>query len=144
MDYEKKLSDSEYIKELEALVCFLASSYNACKEVYMDSHLETCSVSNPNRRSLTESEQNEINKFPLIQGTPNIMAIEKLAKAKKKITIPLTRLTEKILSHEDIITDEDRRETFKKVFGNCKHDKGYVTNTSGSGSKCIMCGKEMF
>lgn len=62
------LPDSEYIKELEGFICFLAVCYEKAKETYFDKHMETCSVSNSSRRDLTEAEENEWQRFPMIQG----------------------------------------------------------------------------
>jgi hypothetical protein len=38
----------------------------------------------------------------------------------------------------------DREAAVKIYQSNCKHDKGIVTNTVGSGSKCATCGKVLF
>ena len=77
------LSDAEYIQELEGLVCFLAGCYEKTKETYFDKHMETCSVANPNRRDLTESEQSEWQRFPMIQGLRLQHIISDIAKANK-------------------------------------------------------------
>jgi len=77
------LSDAEYIQELEGLVCFLAGCYEKTKEIYFDKHMETCSVANPNRRDLTEAEQSEWQRFPMIQGSRLQHIISDIAKANK-------------------------------------------------------------
>ena len=86
------LSQEDYIKQLEGLVCALANCYEKCKETYFDKHLNTASRANENRRDLTEQEQSEINRFPLIQGTANQFAVEKMSKSNKKPTMSLTEL----------------------------------------------------
>lgn len=77
------LSDAEYIQELEGLVCFLARCYEKTKETYFDRHMETCSVANPNRRDLTEAEQSEWQRFPMIQGSRLQHIVSDIAKANK-------------------------------------------------------------
>lgn len=77
------LSDAEYIQELERLVCFLAGSYEKTKETYFDKHMETCSVANPNRRDLTEAEQSEWQRFPMIQGSRLQHIVSDIAKENK-------------------------------------------------------------
>lgn len=77
------LSNAEYIRELEGLVCFLAGCYEKTKEIYFDKHMETCSVANPNRRDLTEAEQSEWQRFPMIQGSRLQHIISDIAKANK-------------------------------------------------------------
>ena len=62
------MDQQEYIEQLEAMVYFIASAYEAGKYQYHDKHLETCSVDNPNRREITDQEWNEIGRFPQIQG----------------------------------------------------------------------------
>ena len=44
---------------------------------------------------------------------------------------------------EKFITKIDR-EAAKQYQANCKHDRGVVTNTGMSGSKCATCGKVLF
>lgn len=77
------LSDADYIQELEGLVCFLAGCYEKAKETYFDNHMATCSVANPNRRDLTEAEQNEWQRFPMIQGSILQHIVSDIAKANK-------------------------------------------------------------
>ena len=77
------LSDADYIKELEGIICFLAGCYDKTKEIYFDKHMNTCSVSNPNRRDLTDAEQSEWQRFPMIQGTKLQHVISNIAKANK-------------------------------------------------------------
>lgn len=77
------ISDAEYIRELEGLVCFLSGCYEKAKNTYHDKHLETCSRANPNRRDLTECEQNEWQRFPLIQGTKLQHVILDISQSKK-------------------------------------------------------------
>jgi len=77
------LSDAEYIQELEGLVCFLAGCYEKTKETYFDKHMETCSVANPNKRDLTEAEQSEWQRFPMIQGSILQHIVSDIAKANK-------------------------------------------------------------
>jgi len=77
------LSDAEYIKELEGLVCFLAGCYEKTKETYFDKHMYTCSVTNPNRRNLSEAEQSEWQRFPMIQGSILQHIVSDIAKANK-------------------------------------------------------------
>lgn len=77
------LSDAEYIQELEGLVCFLAECYEKTKETYFDKHMETCSVANPNRRDLTEAEQSEWQRFPMIQGSRLQHIVSDIAKSNK-------------------------------------------------------------
>jgi hypothetical protein len=43
-----------------------------------------------------------------------------------------------------VMKKNDRDEAIKKHQANCKHDKGYVTNTGMSASKCVICGKPMY
>jgi len=77
------LSDTDYIKELEGIICFLAGCYDKTKEIYFDKHMNTCSASNPNRRDLTDAEQSEWQRFPMIQGTKLQHVISDIAKANK-------------------------------------------------------------
>ena len=77
------LSDADYIKELEGIICFLAGCYDKTKEIYFDKHMNTCSVSNPNRRDLTDAEQSEWQRFPMIQGMKLQHVISDIAKANK-------------------------------------------------------------
>ncbi len=77
------LSDAEYIKELEGLVCFLAGCYEKTKETYFDKHMETCSITNPNRRDLTEAEEREWQRFPMIQGTRLQHVVSNIVKVNK-------------------------------------------------------------
>ena len=77
------LSDADYIQELEGLICFLAGCYEKAKETYFDKHMETCSVANPNRRDLTDAEQSEWQRFPMIQGTRLQHIVSDIAKANK-------------------------------------------------------------
>ena len=62
------LDDQTYINELEGVVCFLAQTYEKLKDTYFDAHMKTCSITNPNRRDLTDNEQKEWQRFTLIQG----------------------------------------------------------------------------
>jgi hypothetical protein len=80
---DAKLSDAEYIQELEGFVCFLAGCYEKTKETYFDKHMETCSVANPNRRDLTEAEQSEWQRFPMIQGSILQHIVSDIVKANK-------------------------------------------------------------
>jgi hypothetical protein len=89
------LSDADYIKELEGLICFLAGCYEKTKETYFDKHLHTCSVANPNRRDLTDAEQSEWQRFPMIQGTRLQNIISAIAKANKPIPIDAQGLLER-------------------------------------------------
>ena len=77
------LNDAEYINELEWLVCFLARCYEKTKETYFDKHMVTCSVANQNRRDLTEAEQSEWQRFPMIQGSTLQNIVSDIAKANK-------------------------------------------------------------
>ena len=89
------ISDVDYIKELEGLVCFLAGCYEKTKETYFDKHMETCSVANPNRRDLTESEQSEWQRFPMIQGAKLQNIISIIAKIDKPTPIDIQGLLER-------------------------------------------------
>jgi hypothetical protein len=89
------LSDADYIKELEGLICFLAGCYEKTKETYFDKHLHTCSVANPNRRDLTDAEQSEWQRFPMIQGTRLQNIISAIAKANKPTPIDAQGLLER-------------------------------------------------
>lgn len=77
------ISDSDYIAELESVVCFLAGCYEKTKETYFDKHLHTCSRANPDRRDLTEVEQREWQRFPLIQGSILQGLVSEMAKSNK-------------------------------------------------------------
>jgi hypothetical protein len=88
-------SDADYIKELEGLICFLAGCYEKTKETYFDKHLHTCSVANPNRRDLTDAEQSEWQRFPMIQGTRLQNIISAIAKANKPTPIDAQGLLER-------------------------------------------------
>jgi len=48
----------------------------------------------------------------------------------------------KTLANAERITAKEA--AIKQYQDNCKHDKGVVTNTVGSGSKCAICGKVLF
>lgn len=41
---------------------------------------------------------------------------------------------------EKELSTEERNAVYLKVFGDCKHEKGYLTNTDGP-SRCVTCGK---
>lgn len=77
------LSDADYIKELEGLVCFLARCYEKTKEAYFDKHMAACSVANPNRRDLTDAENSEWQRFPMIQGTKLQKVVSEIAESNK-------------------------------------------------------------
>lgn len=77
------LSDAEYIKELESAVCFLARCYEKTKEIYFDKHMNTSSVANHNRRELTDAEQSEWQRFPMIQGSRLQHIVSDIAKSNK-------------------------------------------------------------
>ena len=77
------MKDEDYIKQLEGFVCFLAQCYEQSKEVYFDKHMKTCSVGNPDRRDLTEAEQSEWQRFPMIQGTRLQNIVSEIAKCDK-------------------------------------------------------------
>lgn len=77
------MKDEDYIKELEGLICFLAGCYEVNKITYFDQHLKTCSVSNPNRRELTDAEKSEYMRFPLIQGSRLQNIVYNLYETKK-------------------------------------------------------------
>lgn len=77
------MEDKEYIKELEGMLVFLAKCYTKSKETYFDVHLKTCSIANPDRRDLTEHEQNEVTRFPLVQGTVLQNIVDDISKANK-------------------------------------------------------------
>ena len=36
------------------------------------------------------------------------------------------------------------KDAIKQYYANCKHDRGYVTNTGSSASRCVICGKPLF
>ena len=42
------------------------------------------------------------------------------------------------------VNKRERDEAIKKYQANCKHDKGYVTNTGANPSKCVICGKPIY
>ncbi len=42
------------------------------------------------------------------------------------------------------INKAERVEAIKIYQNNCRHDKGYITNTGMDGSKCVLCGKPLF
>jgi hypothetical protein len=42
------------------------------------------------------------------------------------------------------VKKNDRDKAIKEYQANCKHDKGYVTNTGMSASKCVICGKPIY
>ncbi len=95
------MSDAEYIKELEGFVCFLAGCYELTKEVYFDKHMKTCSVSNPDRRELTESEQREWQRFPMIQGTALQHIVSDMAKENKPPPKDAQGMLRRFLAPED-------------------------------------------
>jgi len=80
-----ELSDAEYIKELEGITCFLAGCYEKAKETYVDRHLNTCSASNPGRRELSDSELDELSRFPMIQGSRLQAMVKNIASANKPV-----------------------------------------------------------
>lgn len=43
-----------------------------------------------------------------------------------------------------LVKKNERDEAIKKYQSNCKHDKGYVTNTRSNTSKCSICGKPFY
>jgi hypothetical protein len=92
------LPDADYIKELEGLICFLARCYEKTKETYFDKHLHTCSVANPDRRDLTDAEQSEWQRFPMIQGTRFQNIITAIAKANKPTPIDSQSLLERFMA----------------------------------------------
>ncbi len=91
------ISDADYIKELEGFARFLASCYEKAKETYFDKHMETSSVANPNRRDLTEAEQKEWQRFPLVQGLIVQDAVSKIAKSNKPNPIDLKQMMKRFL-----------------------------------------------
>ena len=82
----------KYIQSLESLVCFYASCYEACRETYQTKHYKTCSISNPNRRELTESEINDLMNFPQIQGSRMIFSTTDLSKIKVENQLPIREI----------------------------------------------------
>jgi len=36
------------------------------------------------------------------------------------------------------------KDAIKQYQANCKHDRGYITNTGSYGSECAICGKPLF
>lgn len=95
---EKTISDSEYIKDLEGLVCFLAGCYEEAKKIYFDAHMNTSSVSNPNRRDLTEAEQSEWQRFPMIQGSVLQNIVSKIVESKKQPPINIQGLLKRFIT----------------------------------------------
>lgn len=91
------LPDSEYIKELEGLVCFLARCYEKTKQVYFEKHLETCSVANPERRDLTDVEKSELHRFPLVQGTKLQQIVTDISNANKPDPVDLHGALQRLL-----------------------------------------------
>ena len=92
------LSDADYIKELEGLVCFLAACYEKTLEVYHDTHLKTCSVANPERRELTDCEKSEYRRFPLIQGFRLQRIVSDISKANKPTPKNIQALVNRFLA----------------------------------------------
>jgi hypothetical protein len=101
------LSDAKYIQELEGLVCFLAGCYEKTKETYFDKHMETCSVANPNRRDLTEAEQSEWQRFPMIQGSRLQHIVSDIAKANKPTSKDVQGLLRRFIALH--LTDNTKR-----------------------------------
>ena len=95
------LSDADYIKELEGLVCFLAGCYGKAKETYFDKHMNTCSVENPNRRDLADAEKSELLRFPLIQGIALQHTISDIAKSNKPTPSDIQGLLRRIEALEN-------------------------------------------
>lgn len=96
------ISDSDYIKELESVVCFLAKCYEKAKNTYFDTHLETCSLSNPNRRDLSESEMSEWQRFPLIQGSRLQDMVSDFAKSEKPNPNNIHGMFERFMKNDSI------------------------------------------
>lgn len=92
------LSDADYIKELEGLVCFLSTCYEKTLEVYHDTHLKTCSVANPERRELTDCEKSEYRRFPLIQGFRLQRIVSDISKANKPTPKNIQALVSRFLA----------------------------------------------
>jgi hypothetical protein len=92
------LSDADYIKELEGLVCFLAGCYQKTLEVYHETHLKTCSVANPERRELTACEESEYRRFPLIQGFILQRIVSDISKANKPTPKNIQALVSRFLA----------------------------------------------
>ena len=84
-----------YTLELEGLLCFIAGCYEKAKETYFDKHMETCSVSNLSRRELTDAEQSEWQRFPMVQGTVLQNAVSKISVSKKTAPIDLKRFMDR-------------------------------------------------
>ena len=93
------MSNEEYIKQLEGLVCFLASCYDGNQEEFQGKHFKTCSIDNPERRELTNSELDELSRFVQIQGTRNILAVKNLAQLNIKPTVSISIIEDKILKN---------------------------------------------
>lgn len=78
------IQDKEYIKDLEFMVSFLADSYQVLADRYFYKHMKTASITNPDRRDLTESEKKEWMTFPLIQGHRMQSIVKKLSEQEKE------------------------------------------------------------
>lgn len=83
------MSDEEYIIGLEFFVHFLSKVYSQCKDTYHDKNLGISSILNPNRRQLTQCEQDEWSKFPLIQGIKLQNYVSSFANTVKRTPIEL-------------------------------------------------------
>ena len=90
------MDDAEYIEGLEFLVSILADVYQKNFDKFYWKNFETCSITNPNRRDLTELEKEIIMTFTTFQGGTR-SEVKKMSKIK--ITQPknINKTIEKFL-----------------------------------------------
>jgi hypothetical protein len=95
------MSEEEYIKELESLVCFLSGCYEASYHEFTGKHIEICGNDNspPNAKAL-----DEIMRFPSIQGSRQRLEIKSLAKLKIDPSFSITEVANTIRSNHLIKT----------------------------------------
>ena len=96
------MNDKEYISQLEGLVCFLANVYKKNEEEFHGKHIKTCSVTNSERRDLTEQEKDELSRFSAIQGSKIRWSIDRIARFNIKPNCDISIIEEKIKNNNEL------------------------------------------
>lgn len=95
------MSDQEYIKGLEYLVKSFANAYQVNFEKFYWENFKTCSITNPNRRELTELEKTIIMRFTTYQGSFR-KKVKQIANLKIEQPENLTKTVEHLLKHKSM------------------------------------------
>lgn len=90
--------NDQYINELVAYVCWLASYYIELKFAFRGKYTALTDFRNPNSRILTDVELDRCLRFPMISSITDGIAVKKISKINHTPTIPFSELAKKILT----------------------------------------------